>query len=319
MIFFRSRRTPARVKHIKGLLRAFAYLTCLLLVCCAFSIRSARAELANRTIILGREMMQLANASSHDVTPVVFNGQKVLLGSSITTDAPSAVLDRYEAACKADPGQPAAGWTDLDPKNAPPIATTGLMRAGDDKEGTVVCFVRGAETKPTAAEAFKSFTETGDLGALGRLRYVYAKKTRSGRTHVLTAWTEEHFNLVSMMPEEGKDAPGTDFPELPRVPNATRALSAHAEGMPYGVNVYRTTDAPEKVLAFYDEQMVSRGFKGYDPEFTEAEHGGLSHSYLKDGVVLTVGTKKLDEGVFVALGLAGVPDRSGPRERAFSD
>ena len=260
-------------------------------------------------------MLQLANASQHDVTPVVFNGQKMFLGSSISNDPPGAVLDRYEASCKSNPGQPAAGWKDLDPRataaDAPAIATTGLMRSGTAEEGTVVCFVKGADTKATTAEAFRSFAETGELGALGRLRYVYAKTTRSGRTHVLTAWTDDRFNLVDMMPEDGKDAPGQDFPELPRVPNSTRALSAYAEGMPYGVNVYRTTDSPSKTLAFYDAQMIERGFHGFDPEFTEEKNGGQARAYVKDGVVLTIGTKVQPEGVFVALGLAGVADH-GP-------
>jgi len=316
MFLIRSPRTPQKMKHLRGLVRAFAYLAVTMLVFSAWSIRSARAEMQNRTIVLGREMLLLANASQHDVTPIVFNEQKMFLGSSISNDAPSAVLDRYEAHCKASPGQPAAGWKDIDPRaaaSAPEIATTGLMRSGSAEEGTVICFVKGADTKATASEAFRSFAETGELGALGRLRYVYAKATKSGRTHVLTAWTDDRFNLVDMMPEEGKDAPGQDFPELPRVPNSTRALSAYAEGMPYGVNVYKTTDAPGTTLAFYDAQMIARGFHGFDPELTEEKNGGQGRAYVKDGVVLTIGTKVQPEGVFVALGLAGVADHGSPR------
>ena len=316
----RSRRTPQKMKHLRGLVRAFAYLAFTMLVFSAWSIRSARAEMQNRTIVLGREMQKLASASQHDVTPIVFNGQRMLLGSEISDDDPGKILDRYEAHCKASPGQPAAGWKDIDPKaaaSAPEIATTGLMRSGTADEGTVLCFVKGADTKATAAEAFRSFAETGELGALGRLRYVYAKTTKSGRTHVLTAWTEDKFNLVDMMPEEGKDAPGIDFPELPRVPNSTRALSAYAEGMPYGVNVYKTTDSAETTLAFYDTQMLARGFHGYDPEFTEEKNGGQARAYVKDGVVLTIGTKVQPEGLFVALGLAGVPDHGNPSPRSL--
>lgn len=306
------RRNPQKMKHVRGLARAFGYLSVTAVVFSALSVRSARAEMKEQTLVLGRQMLDLARANNHEVTPIVFNGQKMYLGSSVSDDPAKHVLDRYEQLCKENPGQPAAGWKDLEKEaggpveDAPELATSGLIRAGDDAEGSVVCFVRGAETKSTASEAFKSFTETGELGALGKLRYAYAKKTPQGRTLVLTAWTEEKFNLVDMMPEDGKDVPGYDFPELPRVPNANRTLSARAEGTPYGVNVYKTTDAPSKVLSFYDDEMVQRGFRGFDPEMNEEEHGGTGRAYVKDGVVLTVATTVLPEGNFVALGLAGV-------------
>ncbi len=316
-------RNPQKMKHVRGLCRAAGYLTVTAIAFSAWSIKSARAEMKQQTLTLGREMVELARASNHAVTPITMNGEKMYLASSVSEDSAKNILDRYEASCKANPGQPAAGWKDLerlagdkgkgDPSASPDIATTGLMRAGDDAEGSVVCFVRGDETKATTEEAFRSFTETGELGALGKLRYVYAKKSSSGRTLVLTAWTESKFNLVQMMPEEGKDAPGSDFPELPRVPNSTRALSAHAEGLPYGVNVYRTTDEPKKVMAFYDTEMVKIGFRGFNPELDEVKDGGLGRTYVRDGVVLTVASKPQPEGNFVMLGLAGVAaDESAP-------
>ena len=104
------RRNPAKMKHVRGLARAFAYLAATALVFSAWSVKSARAEMKQQTLVLGRQMLELARASNHDVTPITFNGQKMYLGSSISTDAPQNVLDRYEAHCKANPGQPAAGW-----------------------------------------------------------------------------------------------------------------------------------------------------------------------------------------------------------------
>lgn len=303
-----------RMKHVRGLMRVAAYFSVTALVCCAYSVKVARAEARNRTLELGREMLDFAQARNHDVTPMTLNGQTIYLGSSVSDDAPDTILDRYEGACKADPGQPAMGWKDVEKanhgpvKDAPPI-TSGVMRAGDGTgaEGSVVCFVRGENTKPSVGEAFQSFMQTGELGALGKLRYVYAKKSeQSGRTLVLTAWTDSKFNFREMMPEDGKDVPGTDFPELPRVPHSVRALSATSEGLPYGVNVYKTTDGPATTLAFYDTEMVKAGWRGYNPEMTEAKHGGQGRTYVKEGVVLTVGTKVGPEGNFVALGLAGV-------------
>ncbi|HVJ94734.1 MAG TPA: hypothetical protein VM580_33335 [Labilithrix sp.] len=309
MKFFR--RSPEQRRHVRGLFRAFAYLSLTAVAFSALSLRSARAEMKEHTLTLGRQMLELARATHHDVTPISFNGQKMYLASSVSDDSPKSIIDRYEEHCKSNPGQP-SDWKDLEKQvggktaEVPAIASTGLLRTGDDNEETIVCFVRGSETKATTAEAFKAFAETGELGAFGKLRHAYAKRTPSGRTLLLTAWTEEKFNILDMIPEEGKDAPGSDFPEIPRVPNSNRTLSAYAEGTPYGVNVYKTSDPPAKVLAYYDSEMVKLGYVGYDPELDEAKEGGTGHAYVKDGVVLTVAARVDPEGTFVALGLAGV-------------
>lgn len=316
MSFFRRRRNPKQAKHVRGLVRAFAYLTCTAVVFSGLSLKSARAELHQQTLTIGRQMLELARSSNHEVTPIVFNGEKMYLASSVTEEPPSSVLNRYEDHCKANPGQPLAGWKDMEArKGKPPIddaeetSTAGLVRSGDDAEGSVVCFVRGPDTQATTEEAFKTFAATGELGAFGKLRYVYAKKGPTGRTVILTAWTDEKFNLRHMMPKPNEDVPGEDFPELPRVPSSTRAISARAQGMPYAVNIYKTTEPTSKVLAFYDKEMVALGYKGFDPELDEKKDGTAGRSYVKDGVVLTIATHVEAAGNFVALGLAGVtPD-----------
>lgn len=70
----------------------------------------------------------------------------------------------------------------------------GTQRAGDDDEGVVLCLVSSESSGRELASALEAFTRTQDLGALGKMRYAYAKKTASG-THVLAAWTDEHFAL----------------------------------------------------------------------------------------------------------------------------
>ena len=166
--------------------------------------------------------------------------------------------------------------------------------------------MKGPRTKPTTSEAFESFMATGELGAFGELRYAYASKSPSGKTLVLTVWTDSAFNLRDMVADDGKDCPGNDFAEVPRVPNSTRVMSARADGMPYGVNVYKTTDAPKQTLEYFDREMKAQGWFTYDPEMTEAEHKGLGRAYMKNAVVITLGTSVQTEGNFIAVGLAGV-------------
>jgi hypothetical protein len=295
-------KTPAKMRHVRGLARAGAYLAFTTLCASAWSIKAARAEMKEETLSLGRSMAAIANATNHDVTPLRLNGERMMIASSVTADGPAAVLDRYEEQCKTGGG--AKGWETL-PKideATAPFGENGLLRAGDDAEGSVVCFVRGEHTSATIREAFESFAKTGELGHLGKLRYVYAKKNpTSGRTLVLTAWTEDSFNVFDLMPEEGKDVRGDDFNELSRPRASSRVFSARAEGSPYALNVYKTKASPETVLADYDADMTERGFRGFDPEDPEAP----GRTYVKDGVVLTVAAQVTNGATFVALGLSG--------------
>jgi hypothetical protein len=199
----------------------------------------------------------------------------------------------------------------------PALAKSGAIRVGgeDGKEGAVMCFVKGEKSKPTTGESFNAFFKTGELGAIGDLRYVYTSRNeKSGKTLVLTAWTDSKFNLLEMIGDPDKDCAGNDFPEIPRVPSSVRTISAHAEGTPYGINVYRTTDKPAETLAFFDREMHAKGWFTYDPEMNEKDHGGLGRAYMKDAVVVTLATSVQPEGNFVAVGLAGVSPNDDPRK-----
>lgn len=329
-------------QRVRGLFRVMTYFSVITVACGIVSVRHARAEYENRTLAFGRQMIELAKASSHELTTINFNGQPVHVGSSVTVDTPDQILDRYKELCSTNRAQTELGditaliagetATSAEPSEEilqqlsdlqttgepelPELAKTGALRVGDGDEGAALCFVRGSKSKTSWAEALAGFYSTGDLGALGELRYAYARRGQNGTTHVLTAWTDSTFNLLEMMGDDGKDCAGEDFPELPRLPNTTRIISARAEGTPFGVNVYKTKESPTKALAFYDEQMKTAGWFTYDPEMTEAEHKGLGRAYLKDAVVVTLGTSVEGDGTYVAVGLAGVSSNDaggGPR------
>jgi hypothetical protein len=301
------------------MVRVLAYFSGVTVVCSVVSIRHARAEYQDQTLLFGRQMLALANASNHDVTKVIFNGQPMHVGSSVTQDGPATVLRRYEDYCKANRGQtdddfgaigqktaPIVGDPALAQQDAPPLSKVGYLRADGDGESSIVCFVKGPKTKSTTAAAFESFMTTGELGAFGELRYTYTSKAPSGKTLVLTVWTDSQFNLRDMIGDGDKDVPGEDFAEVPRVPNSIRVISARAAEMPYGVNVYKSTDSPNKTLEYFDVEMKKAGWFTYDPQMTEAEHKGLGRAYMKNAVVVTLGTSRQAEGNFVAVGLAGV-------------
>jgi hypothetical protein len=327
MLWNRRRLSEAKSKHLRGLARAGGYVAGLSLLLGAVQLRAAHAEVRNRTVELGRQMLQLAKATDHDVNKLTLNGQAMWLGSSQSRDSVSDILDRYQAECAKNGAQPPESWRELvakndanNEKNAPKAGlASGTLRGGDRDEGTVLCFTKGEGSKPTVKEALTSLAQTGELGALGNLRYVYAKKTDPGATVVLTAWTDEKFNLIQLVPPEGTEATGSDFPDLPRPPTSTRLMAAQVEGTPFGVNVYRSKQGPSKVVAFYDEEMVKRGWFALDPELAKQSPTGESPSqaigrlYERDGVVLTLASNLQDGDTVTGLGLAGVTSTDGTR------
>ena len=315
----------AKKKHVKGLLRASAYFAALGVGAGVFSVRAARGEVAERSMAIGRQMEKLAEATDHDLNQITIDGQSMWVGSSASKDSPKNILDRYEAYCTENAAQPGASWRDLADKTEAattiPLLRTGVLRGGDDKEGSVLCFTHTNESKPTIKEALYSLAKTGDLGALGSVRYVYAHRTERGNTVVLTAWTDERFDLLALTPTEGKDVPGAELPEIPRPPNADRILATRVEGTPFGINAYRGKGAPGAVVAFYDDAMQKKGWFALDPELAEKDdesvkpHETTARLYEKDGVVLTIASRLDDGATFTHLGLAGVPaESSGPFE-----
>jgi hypothetical protein len=298
-------------RNLRGAARGAAYCGFVGVVSLVVSSRSAHAELEDRTLVLGREMLLLAKATQHDVTDIDVNGQHVHVGSSVTSDGVGAVLDRYEDHCRKNASQTAESWKELTPANAkdgeaPPFAR-GSLRSGGAQEGTVVCFTKSSRSVASVVDAIKSFGATGELARIGNARLVYARRSpQTGNTTVLTAWTDERFNLLDLAPEDdATDVRGADFPTIPRLPGSVRVFSATATGTPYGLNVYRSSDAPDAVFSFYDAVMAEGGWSSVEvPPEKSAE--SPSRLYAKDGVVLTLVTSREEGSTFTGLGLAGV-------------
>jgi hypothetical protein len=255
-----------------------------------------------------------ANASS-EATRVLINGQAVIVGSSVSDDPASVVLDRFEDHCRKNLAQSAESWRDAlaakdAPKSAPPVEPsyfeTGVLRSGHD-DGMVVCFNRTAESKPTAREALEAFAKTGNLSAFGALRYVYVKPRGVHGSHVLTMWTDEHFDFTKLIFDEAKgDVRGEDFPEIPRPPSSTRVISTRLDGAPYGINAYvSSSTTPAAAIEFFDGALEHEGWLKIDPQ-REKELGGVARSYERDGVVLTIFAFAEEGKTFTTLGLAGI-------------
>lgn len=316
MALLKSRTITLRQQR-RGLIRVLVYFAFVTTVCGAFGLRHARAEFGDQTLDLGREMAELAVTSRQELTSIVFNGQKIRIGSAVTEASVDAVLARYEEYCKSSASAIFAEGSD-GPRDPTDVVKTGFVRLGGGAgEGAVICFVKGALAKATREEAIREFARTGRLGAIGELRYVYAKRNpKKDTTLVLTAWTDDSFNLLEVFPRgPTEDVRGEDFAEVPRVPNSVRTLATRAEGTPFAANVYRTADAPEKVIAFYDHELQDHGWFMVDPEMTEQKDGAQARGYVKDGVVVTLTTTRQEDGTYAGLGLSGVSATTNDQKR----
>jgi hypothetical protein len=315
-----------RQQHRKGMARLLAYGTAIGILCGLVSIRFARAEVIDNSLIVGRQMTELAHTAKNQSLKVRLNGQEVMFASQLSHDSPKAILDRYEALCHANAAQSPEQWKGI-ADNAPAGAdgqrgreigdTGGTIRGGSAEEGTVMCFVKSSTSKTTIGEALSTFQTTGELGAIGQLRYAYVRKTKKGATHVLAMWTMDKFNVREMLPEQG-DAPGADFDELPRPEGSRRLFSMQIVGAPFGLNVYESTQDPVALATSYDQRLTRDGWFAIDIESkakrdTPRLEGVTGRVYEKDGILMTVVSHVENKKTVTGFGIAGVPQREEAR------
>jgi hypothetical protein len=248
-------------------LRLGAFMTgvCALLV--ALGVRRVRAEVVEAGMAFGDTLEGLG-----DVLPrpyvVNLNGERAFVASATLDESPSAALDRVEGLCRARDG----GLVDSIAERArdagfePPAAgvalpVPGLLRHEGPKGGIVGCFAHDhALGLGEVASRLALVGKDGDLGHLGHLRYASARRTASGRTHLVVVWTNGSFVPGAAFPREG-DAPGSDVVAVGKPEGSRRMLAATIEGAPYGVRVYHATNvaAPALVEGF-ERRLLEGGF-----------------------------------------------------------
>lgn len=311
-----------RIKHRKGMARVFAYGTAVGVLCGLASVSFARAEVIDNSLVIGRQMTELAQSRRNQAVKVQMNGQEVVFASQLSHDSPKAILDRYEQLCRDNVAQSPDQWRDFAAQMpATPAGergkevaqTGGTIRGGTNEEGTVMCFVKSSTSRATIGEALSTFQKTGELGAIGQLRYAYVRKTKKGGTHVLAMWTMDKFNVKDMLPEAG-DAPGTDFDQLPRPQDSRRLFSMRITGAPYGINVYESEQDPLALAKTYDQRLTRDGWFAIDIESkakrdTPRLDGVTGRVYEKDGMLMTVVSHVENKKTVTAFGIAGTPER----------
>ena len=263
-----------------GCLRAVLVLGLVVGALCALSIRSAEARVGESLRGFASELMNWKSASFAS-TPrnLWLNAGELRFVSASTELSVSETLDRFEDVCQRH-GEIAGAEQVLNAKRTTLGRSStawlhGAFREEAATEGFLACLDTGGVLGPSElAKRIQRFAETGDLAALGELRYVLARR-EGNVTSALLLWTEGAFPLLRMFPEHG-DAPGRDPLDMPRPAQAERLLSAAERDAPYSLTLYRVSSGPAPALASYVEGLKSAGWSvtpGRDPNAAVARHG----------------------------------------------
>jgi hypothetical protein len=176
-------------------------------------------------------------------------------------------------------------------------ARLGVVRDERADAGHLACLAQpGRRALGAFLGRVTDFTASGDLSALGDVRYATAHTLENGKTHVFAVWSEGEFRLDSLFPASG-DAPGSDLPDIPRPPSATRPLCVTALGRGFSLRLYDSAHPREDLLAFYERELPVQGWEPL-PSMLEGQR-------LRDGTYVRAFTRN---GQAVAIGVGATRD-----------
>ena len=280
----------SRKSRLASWARVTGFAACVLGIGCIAAVVKAQGEARLATVQLGRGLFQLREFLGPQ-TDILINGNRMFAGGT-HVDAPlPVVLDRFEQHCRDLGWQPDRKEAESFPQavqkklGALGAASLTLSSHRSADEGVVACLLA-----PPKAHGFGQFLErarafsvNGNLGEVGDIRYVFARKGAAGGTDVVTVWTEGEFNMNALT-ESQHDVPGTDLAGAPRPSGSRRILDVEMARGQYGLKSYRAPGMPGPALAGYGRSLMASGWReiatGIDP--------GQSRTFTKDGAALIV-------------------------------
>ena len=264
-----ARGLLCRLRPSQRRLRLLAYFSCVSLGLLLLAARGLYAASREDAFNFGHELIGLSDLTRGAET-LTLNGERFHHSLVVSAEPLGTVLDRVVDHCQKNPGPAARAIDEVAARArtrferlAPPGALRhAVFREESATRGMVLCFVGGPEFGSALSwlSAVRRFSSTRDLSVFGRLRYSFAERTEHGRTRVVSLWADTGLNLTTLFPATG-DAAGTDSTVLPRPPAARRTLSAGAEGMPFAVRSYESSQSVAAAQHFYDAWLTQHGFR----------------------------------------------------------
>jgi hypothetical protein len=233
---------------------------------------------------------------------VRINGARLWVATGQVAAPPAVVRDwyreRYRARGKAF--DTLADWLKRVAPLERPSNTLNQLTFGNDDWGGIVLLDPGesVDSAPDLVAKMRKLVETGDVGALGQIRYIQWERTARGGTELFTLTTDTQFPLGKVFAAGDADVDGTDVPGVPRPPGARRILTMEEQGAPLKLRVYRARGTVGEMRSYYEREMAQRGWR-LDSVF---EHRSKPRS--RD----TMRFERKGEEVFIALGLGKTDD-----------
>jgi hypothetical protein len=255
---------------------------------------------------MGHELEKLRDIIA-GTTTLTLNGQRVTLSAVSTEQNVTTVLDKFMASCSQASGGIKEELVQMIekgarfPKEVSPD-TFGVLRSQDeDKEGTAACFARYDQGGVKGMlERVTKLAETGNLGAMGDLRYVFARHREGSHTQVIAVQASGDIGLEKMFPESG-DAPGEDLFANARPANSRRLISAKVEGGKHHAAIYETHAPADEALADFEAPLEAEGFVQADLRLTHDVSAVPTRVYLKhDDIVLLLVDERGDSNAVAA-------------------
>lgn len=289
-------------------LRLGVYLTVVCGVLSLVSGYSLYAHAKDAALAFGAELAGLGDLTA-GAEVIQINGERFHHSLAIVDGEPRAILDRLQAECEARPGLLGQTLAELSAR-AEGNGAAGERAAGDhgvvrhegNGRGMLVCWVSDERSGLAGlAERIDEFARTSRLSVFGHARYAYVESLPGLQVRVMTLWAETDLDLASLFPASG-DAAGADSRLLPRPPEATRLLSAAAEGMPFRLLHYSSRTPRAEVLAFYERWLVERGWRR-----VEAPPGSVTAYQRTDGHQVFLNLLERTTGSLVTLVESSAP------------
>jgi hypothetical protein len=226
-----------------------------------FALGSARAELTQRALTVGRLALDFPEEWLTAAPRTLWiNGAQVRIVTGRSELPLHALLARLEASCRARSRLLGAPWRAKLGEAGIPAWLDGVLRVESEHEGVVGCLDPG--DRPLGAwgllEKLERFAAKLDLDALGAVRLVRVEAREQGSFFV-AALSEGPLALTTMFPESG-DAPGVDLASAGRPRGSRRLFTALQQGGEPTLTVYEVQEELAVVLPAFEQQLERRGF-----------------------------------------------------------
>ena len=220
-----------------------------------FALHRAKAWAGQELMQVGDSTMQMMDSDKRENRRLVFNGLTMSIVTGRSSQSLSALLDDFEADCRAGENQ----LLPTPPESEPELSA--ILRWQEEEGGVAICVAPpdASHTVSAWSKRLRKFSQTRDISDVGQVRYLRVMKGKRS-TSFVTMGSEGSIKLDKLLPKFG-DAPGVDMAGVPRPEASVRTLSAHEEDKTALLAAYKIDTSPDEAAKKYLAQVVTQNLQ----------------------------------------------------------